>query len=71
LISIAVNTLALPVQTCDVILHRRLDRMKVRRAHSFVRHDVSTTLFLVGNACYPIVSFGTGPALAAPPPLAA
>jgi hypothetical protein len=27
LIAVAVNTFARPVQSCDVILHRRLDRM--------------------------------------------
>ena len=58
LISIAVNALAPPVQTCDVILHRRLESMKVRSAHAFVGHNVPITLFRVDAAHYRIVNSG-------------
>jgi Asp-tRNA(Asn)/Glu-tRNA(Gln) amidotransferase A subunit family amidase len=40
-----------------VIVHRRLDCVKVRRAHAFIGHNVPTTIFLVDTAYYPIVNF--------------
>ena len=43
-----------------MILHRRLNRMEVRRAHAFVGHNVPITIFRVDTACYPIVNFGMG-----------
>jgi len=61
LISMKFNTFALPIQACDVIFHRRLDRMKVRRAHAFVLHNVPITIFRVDTAYYPIVNFSDEP----------
>ena len=60
LIPVAHNLFAFPVQARDVILHRRLHRMKVCRTHAFVGHDFPTTIFLVDPACYSIVNFGMG-----------
>jgi hypothetical protein len=46
LLAVAVDAFTRPVQTSDVIVHRRLDRVKVRSAHTLVSHYVPTTLLV-------------------------